>query len=187
MILAVVLAACSSGVSSDEQARRAYLGLDQAVSKSMQLGFDGFNSASSANIAPQTTAGAASGTLTITGQVDQGASANKGMRLDVAMANYSDADAGVPGGIVYTTPVQGGAAPKLGLSLKGIPSGTFTGTLLGDFAMSGGISGTVNLDLSMSGPLEDAGGGKVRRKAGSTSVTGKVTSGSSAYQVNVTL
>jgi len=53
----------------------------------MQLGFDGFNSASSANIATQTAAGAKSGTLTVTGQVDQGASANKGMRLQVALAS----------------------------------------------------------------------------------------------------
>ncbi len=153
----------------------------------MQLGFDGFNSASSANIAPQTAAGAASGALTVTGQVDQGASANKGMRLQLAMANYSDADAGMPGAIIYATPLQGGTAPTLELSLKGIPAGTFTGSLLGDFAMSGGLGGTVKLDLSMAGQLEDAGGGKVRRKAGSTSVTGKATSGTGVFQVNATL
>lgn len=53
-LLGLLTLACGGtpAVSSDEQARRAYLGLDKAVGKSMQLGFDGFNSASSANIAP---------------------------------------------------------------------------------------------------------------------------------------
>ena len=35
-------------------------------------------------------AGVATGELTVTGQVDQGQSANKGMRLDIAMTGYSD-------------------------------------------------------------------------------------------------
>jgi aryl-alcohol dehydrogenase-like predicted oxidoreductase len=66
------------------------LGLDNAVEKSIKLGFDGFDSASSANISPQTANGDEHGTLTITGQVDQGASANKGMRLRVGMVAYND-------------------------------------------------------------------------------------------------
>src|SRR4051794_36483011 len=87
----VLFTACSSDeIDSDEQARRAYLGLDGSVAKSLQLGFDGFNTAHSANIAPQMTTGTKAGALTITGQVDQGSSANKGMRLVVGMTAYND-------------------------------------------------------------------------------------------------
>ena len=47
--------------------------------------------ASSANIPEQTGAGELSGTMTISGQVDQGASANKGMRLEMSLAgDYAD-------------------------------------------------------------------------------------------------
>ncbi len=190
----IVLCSLSCGggnaVSSEQQARLAYLGLDKAVGKSMQLGFDGFNAASSANIAPQSTTGLKSGTLSVTGQVDQGASANKGMRLMVAMSSYSDGDVSVDGGtavaITYST-ADGGALPALGLSLKNIPNGTFTGTLLGDFQMAGGLSGAVNLDLVIAGELEDGGMGKVQRKLGSTNVTGKVTSGTAVFDVSVKL
>src|SRR5262245_6992040 len=84
--LAALVSGCGPGVNSDEQARRAYLGLDPSIDKAIQAGFDGFNSASSANISPQTKTGTASGMLTVTGQVDQGASANKGMRLSEALA-----------------------------------------------------------------------------------------------------
>lgn len=90
LLLSVGLSGCGNDISSDEQARRAYLGLDKSVGKSLQLGFAGFNAASSANIPAQTTTGDAGGTLTITGQVDQGASSNKGMRLRVGMAGYTD-------------------------------------------------------------------------------------------------
>lgn len=183
--------ACGGGVSSDEQARRAYLGLDKSIAKSMQLGFDGFNAASSANISPQTTTGDKSGTLTITGQVDQGNSANKGMRLKVAMSNYSDGDlmldGGISLGITYVTPVDGGAAPSLDLSLKGIPNGTLTGSLSGEYAMSGDLSGLVKLDLAMSGQLAPGDGGTVQRKPGTTTVTGTATSFGGTYQVNLTL
>ncbi len=191
-LLALVALSCGGGgqVSSEEQARRAYVGLDKAVGKSMQLGFDGFSSASSANISPQTASGMKSGTLTVTGQVDQGASANKGMRLKVDMAGYSDGDVTVDGGssvpITYAT-IDGGTQPTLDLSLKNIPNGTFTGTLVGDFEMSGGLTGSVKLDLSMSGAIEDGGSGKVQRKAGGTTVTGKATSGTGVFQVNITL
>lgn len=191
-VIGLASLSCGGGsqVSSEEQARRAYVGLDKAVGKSMQLGFDGFNSASSANISPQTGPGMKSGTLTVTGQVDQGASANKGMRLKVGMTNYSDGDVAVDGGssvaITYAT-IEGGTQPALDLSLKNVPNGTFTGTLVGDFEMSGGLSGSVKLDLSLSGAIEDAGGGKVQRKSGSTSVTGKTTSGTGVFQVDITL
>ena len=191
--VALVSAGCGgcggTNVTSDEQARRAYLGLDKSVGKAMQLGFDGFNSASSANISPQSTAGAKSGTLTITGQVDQGSSANKGMRLRVSMTNYSDGDVLVDGGapVAVTYATDGGTLPALDLSLKGIPTGTFTGTLVGDFGMSGGLTGVVSLNLSMAGDLEDGGNGTVRRKAGTTAVTGTATSGTGVYNVNLSL
>src|SRR5688572_6436470 len=81
-VLSMGSAGCSSDdVDSDEEARRAYLGLDESIAKALPLGFDGYNAASNANIPPQSTTGDAAGTLTVTGQVDKGASDNKGMRL----------------------------------------------------------------------------------------------------------
>jgi hypothetical protein len=190
ILLSTGLVGCGDGVSSDEQARRAYLGLDKSIEKSLQLGFAGFNAASSANISPQTSNGDAGGTLTISGQVDQGSSANKGMRLRVGMTNYSDgtitvADETVK--ITYQTATDTTAQPALDLSLRNIPNGTFTGTLVGAFQMSEDLEGEVTLNLSMSGVIEDDGTGKVRRKAGSTTVTGTAKSGDGEYQVNVTL
>ena len=177
-------------MSTEEQARRAYAGLDNAVGKSMQLGFDGFNSATSANISPQTASGLKSGTLVVTGQVDQGASANKGMRLKLAMAGYSDGDVIVDGGssvaITYAT-ADAGTPPALDLSLKSIPNGTFTGTLAGDFEMTGGLTGTLKLNLVLAGAIEDGGMGKVQRKVGGTTVTGTATSSAGTFQVNLGL
>ena len=187
------LSGCNDEVSSDEQARRAYLGLDKSVEKSLQLGFAGFNAASSANIPAQTGTGDASGTLTITGQVDQGSSANKGMRLRVGMAEYSDgeitpAEGEKPVDITYQTNTDTTLQPELSLSLRNIPNGTFTGTLIGAFQMQGDLEGEVTLNLSMSGQIEDDGTGKVRRKAGSTTITGTAKSGGDGeYQVNITL
>lgn len=193
MLVASVLlstAGCG-GVSSEEQARRAYLGLDKSIGKSLTLGFAGFNAASSANIAAQTAAGDKSGTLTITGQVDQGASANKGMRLKVGMADYSDGTQAVDGGsignITYKTATDVSAQPALELSLKGIPTGTLSGTLVGDFEMTGDMTGSVHLNLTLSGTCEDDGTGKVRRKAGSTTVSGTATAGQGSYSVNLVL
>src|SRR6188472_449937 len=115
-LLLLVLSCGGPAVNSDEQARRAYLGLDHAIGKCLTLGFDGFNAATSANIAPQSTSGDKSGTLTVSGQVDKGASANKGMRLDVSMSNYSDGDIHPDGGptlmVTYQTN-DGGVLPKL--------------------------------------------------------------------------
>ena len=54
-------AACGNGVSSTEDAKNAYLGLDPSVDKGITLGFAGFNAASSANIDPQSADGGASG------------------------------------------------------------------------------------------------------------------------------
>ncbi len=192
MLLAVGVTGCGDDeVSSDEQARRAYLGLNDSVSKALQLGFDGFNAATSANIPAQSEVGNASGTLNITGQVDQGSSANKGMRLRVGMVGYSDGEITVgededPVNITYQTATDAAAQPELTLQLRDIPDGTFTGELVGTFSMTGDLEGQVQLNLSMAGGLEDDGTGKVRRVAGSTTVTGTATSGDGEFQVNVT-
>jgi hypothetical protein len=192
LLLSAGLTGCDDEVSSDEQARRAYLGLDKSVSKSLQLGFAGFNAASSANIPTQSTTGDAAGTLTISGQVDQGASANKGMRLRVGMTGYSDGKITVsededPVNITYQTPADVAMQPELTLSLRNIPNGTFSGSLVGSFQMTGDLEGEVRLNLTMSGKIEDDGAGNVRRKAGSTTVTGTATSGDGEYSVNVSL
>ena len=71
--LPLLCAACGgAGVSNESDAALAYLGLDGMVSKAMGLGFDGYNTASSANIEDQLANGDLSGTLTVAGQVDQG-------------------------------------------------------------------------------------------------------------------
>ncbi|NMO15897.1 hypothetical protein HPC49_24255 [Pyxidicoccus fallax] len=191
-LLSVGLVGCGDDeVSSDEQARRAYLGLDESISKSLQLGFAGFNAASSANIPPQSGAGDAAGTLLITGQVDQGSSDNKGMRLRVGMTGYSDGEIAVsededPVNITYATNASTEAQPELTLQLRNIPGGTFTGELKGDFDMTGDLKGKVTLNLTLTGEIEDDGTGKVRRTSGATRVTGTATSGDGTYNVDVT-
>lgn len=173
-------------VSSTETARRAYLGLDRSISKSLTLGFAGFNAATSANIPSQMTSGDDGGTLTVTGQVDQGASANKGMRLKVAMAGYTDGVVAFDGGTVRLQYDTGSELPSLTLQLRSIPDGTFSGTLAGGWEMKGDLSGQVQLDLTLAGQIENDGTGKVRRKPGSTTVKGTATSATGIWQVDVT-
>src|SRR5262245_16428974 len=127
------IAACGGGVNSEDDARKAYLGLDNSVDRAITLGFAGFNAASSANIDPQSAGGGVSGTMTVTGQVDQGTSANKGMRLNDALSEYSD-----DGQVRYNT--DQAALPALTINLKGIPNGTLDGSLNGSFMMSGGLT-----------------------------------------------
>jgi hypothetical protein len=178
----------SNNVSSDDDARRAYLGLDGSIDKAIDLGFEGFNAAQSANIPTEATTGVIGGTLSIKGQVDQGASANKQMRLDVATVGYTDVR-----GFTYDTGENadaGAALPALDLSLQGIPNGTLSGTLVGTFRMSGDLSGPVTLNLTISGelaPSPDAGSTKaVVRKPGTTHVTGTATSPAGTFSVDVT-
>ncbi len=196
---ALAVACGSDTVDSAAQARRAYLGLDRAVDRALNLGMDGFNSASSANISPQTGNGDVAGTLTVSGQVDQGASTNKEMRLKTALKAYEDyvpvADAGVaaggdagagpgtPSGLTYDT--SDAALPELDLSLRNIPSGTFTGTWNGAVTMSGDLKGTITLALSMSGQIESAGGSKIRRVPGSTHVTGTAMTPYGTYAIDL--
>lgn len=178
-ILVALGMGCGSGVASDEQARLAYLGLDLSIDKAIALGFDGFNAANSANIPPQMTVGTASGTLTVTGQVDQGASANKGMRLSETLDTYSD-----DGKLVYATTAS--ALPALNMQLKGIPNGTLDGTLIGSLTVAGELSGSVQLNLTFTGTLQPGTGTKVERKPGTTRITGTATSGAGVYKVDVT-
>jgi hypothetical protein len=196
-LIAILAAAagCSDddAIDSDEAARRAYLGLDGSIGVSLGLGFDGFNAASSANIPPQMATGVASGTLTISGQVDQGASTNKGMRLEVGMVDYSDGVLTVMDGdemievdLTYATSAVIEEQPALDLSLRDIPNGTFTGTLAGTYQISGDISGEVTLALTMSGAIQDDGTGDVIRVPGSTTISGTATSGDGLYTVAIT-
>ena len=198
--LSLCAAACGGDdIDSDEEARRAYLGLHDSIQASLTLGFAGFNAASSANIDPQLGTGVATGTLTITGQVDQGASANKGMRLRVGMVDYSDgvftvvvnegedSEELVEVDLTYDTSAVVEEQPYLQLSLRDIPDGTFDGSLTGTYFLTGDIETACDLDLTMSGDIMDDGTGVVVRVPGSTTVTGTASSGDGLYDVNVTL
>jgi hypothetical protein len=164
---------------SAADAQKAYLGLDLAVNESITLGFAGFNGTSSANISPQSADGGVSGTLTVTGQVDQGTSTNKGMRLAAALSNYSD-----DGSVTYDTDAS--ALPALSINLKNIPNGTFDGSLTGSFMMSGGPSGQVSLALTFAGQIEAGPNNTVVRQAATTHITGTATSPAGTYNVDET-
>jgi hypothetical protein len=186
LAIAAGLIGCGNEIASEEAARAAYLGLDTAVEKAMGLGFDGFNAASSANIPPQTTEGDHTGTMTVSGQVDQGSSANKGMRLFVMLVEYSDFTEDDDFDITYDT--REDAQPALNLQLRGIPDGTLqSGSLVGTFLMTGELEGEVMLNLSFVGEIEPDGEGGTRRVEGSTQVTGTATSRYGTYQVDVTI
>ncbi len=197
-VLWVAASACSDddAIDSDEAARRAYLGLDGSIEKALNLGFAGFNSASSANIAPQMGTGDAGGVVTVTGQVDQGASANKEMRLYIAMVDYTDGifqidvegeEDPIEVNLTYDTSEVVLEQPFLHLSLRDVPDGTFTGELTGTYYLTGDIEGDVTLTLTMTGELMDGGGGLVVRVPGLTTITGTATSGDGLYNVAVTL
>ena len=190
--------ACSDDddIDSDEEARRAYFGLDASIEKSLTLGFAGFNAAQSANIAPQMMAGDVGGMLTITGQVDQGSSANKGMRLRVGMVNYTDGelkiltadgDEEIIVNLTYNTNADPLMQPFLDLKLAGIPDGTFSGTLTGIYSMTGDIEGDAELNLTFAGKLMPNGTGGTARVPLMTTVTGTAKSGEGTFEVNVTL
>lgn len=197
-LIALLGTACSDddeGIDSNEEARRAYFGLDGSIEKSLQLGFAGFNAASSANIDPQVTVGDLAGMLTITGQVDQGASANKGMRLRIGMVDYTDGEvlivqAGKDDVIVnltYDTDADVTLQPFLDLKLANIPNGTFNGTLNGKYVMDGDIDGTAELDLTFAGKLMSNGTGGTTRVPLMTTITGTAKSGDGTFEVNITL
>src|SRR5690606_21288134 len=90
-LLVVAAVGCSDdGVSDEEGARIAYLGIDPAVDKMLDLGFKGRSEASSAHIPEQSTTGDVSGTMTVGGKVDAGNTKNDEMDLTVVLVGYSD-------------------------------------------------------------------------------------------------
>jgi hypothetical protein len=183
---------CGNGdsVNSDEQARRAYLGIDKSISKSLALGFMGYNAATNANIPGQMAAGDASGTLTITGHVDQGTAGQASMGLAADMTMYSDGkvvvdDKGNTITITYAT--DSAAPPSLSLKLNSSAGDTLTGSLDGDYKMTGELQGTVTLNLQINGTFSGT-APDVMRVAGSTTVTGTaVSSSGGTYMVNTTI
>ncbi len=186
--VALALGGCGSSdaVDSTKAAQQAYLALDKAVGKALQLGFDGYNAASSANIPPQMTDGDVAGTLQVTGQVDMGSSSNKQMRLMLTLTGYTDTPASADVMVVYDT---NDPLPALDLSLRSVPNGTLSGTLTGTFHMQGDLQHDVTLNLTISGMLEPdpSDSTKVARVPGSTHVTGTATSSYGTYDVDVTI
>jgi hypothetical protein len=187
-------------IDSDEQARRAYLGLDASIEKALNLGFAGYNAASSANIPPQMTTGTKAGTLTVTGQVDKGASTNKTMRLSIGMVGYDDGDVvinedGDTIHIVYDTDADAANQPYLDLKLANVPTGTLTGTLdsnsamTGVYQLTGDIEGELTINVSISGTLmAGPNAGDVLRVPGTTTVTGTATnSDGGSYEIMLTI
>lgn len=176
------------GIDNPADAEHAYRGIDLAIDKALNLGMQGFNAASSANIAPQTGTGDVQGTLVVGGQVDQGASANKTMRLTTDFTTYEDAvpangDAGVLH-VVYDA-VSGGTT-TLEIKLLNLPDGTFTGTFQQTLHMTGDLEGDVVLDLTFSGDIRAAAGGGIERVPGTTVITGTATSPYGTFNVNIT-
>src|SRR3954468_5514648 len=180
LALLVLAAGCSNSVHSDVDAMRAYAGLDASIDKAIGLGFDGFNAPSTgANIMPQMTTGALHGTLTVTGQVDQGSSNNKNMTLSTNYVAYSD-----DGKVTYDA--NSAALPVLAMSLKGIPTGTLSGSLTGALTMTGDLHNTVTLAVTFTGNLQSGGNNTVARAPGTTHITGTATSDYGTYTIDVT-
>ncbi|MFS8067725.1 MAG: hypothetical protein ACMG6S_15280 [Byssovorax sp.] len=181
-IAALALAGCGDGgVSSDEDAERAYKGLDSSIDQAIQLGFAGFNAASNATIPPQTGKGAMTGTMTISGKVDQGSSDNKTMDLNEALAGYSN-----DGKLTYDTTEA--SLPVISMKLSKIPTGTIDGTLKGAYTITGELEGTVTLTLAFTGDLQPAASDatKIERKPGTTRITGTADSDYGVYTVDIT-
>lgn len=186
-------AGCPGGeVNTEADAELAYVGFDPILSHIMDLGFAGFNAAGSANIPTQEDDAPGDGTIAVDGQVDQGNSDNKGMRLDVALDDYFDGPVDSPAAddetayeIVYST--ADGAPLDCDLQLKNFPDGTLEGTVSGTVVMTGDLTGDLVLDLAIDGETDpDADDAeKVTRAAGTTQVTGTATSDYGEYAVDV--
>lgn len=192
LVLVFSFAACDGDdIDSDTEARWAYLGFDAAIDRALNLGFAGFNAANSANIPEQTDVGEIEGDMFINGQVDQGSSDNKEMRLLVTLVEYEDE--------VFDDPVTEddvealriryntveGSEPQLDLSLRNVPDGTFTGTLIGRMVVSGDVDADADFNVTLSGGIMDGGGGVVLREPGTLVITGTVTSGDGLFNVDV--
>jgi len=179
LVFIVAAAGCTNSVHSDADAQKAYLGLDASIDKAINLGFDGFNAASSANIPTQMTTGTKTGTLVVDGHVDQGSSSNKTMNLNTTYTMYSD-----DGKVTYDTMAT--APPLLSMGLKNFPDGTVTGNFDGVFTMSGDLHNSVTLTLAFSGNTMAGPNNTVIRVAGTTHITGTAVSDYGTYNVDVT-
>ncbi len=197
LCLLIIAGACTNNnsVNSDEQARRAYLGLDKSVSKCLTLAFQGYDAATSANIPTEMTTGDGmpAGTLAITGQVSHGNVNEATMTLDVAMVKYNDSPIVVDTKnntkltLIYDTSTDTTKQPVLNMKLNAVSGMAIDGTLMGDYTMSGDLKGTVTLDLTITGTFSGT-GTSVMRVPGSTTITGTaVNSGGGMYTVNVTI
>jgi hypothetical protein len=195
MILSSILAAgCSSdtAVDSNEQARRAYLGLDKSVSKGLTLAFQGYDMASNANIPAQMMTGDVRGTIAVTGKVDHGNPTQATMNVDIGLATYGDGPVSIDAkghtvSITYDTSTDVTQQPVLNLKLNASSGNSLSGTLGGDYTMSGDLKGVVTLDLTIDGMFSGS-GTTVQRVPGSTIVTGSAVNASGGmYQINVTL
>lgn len=182
LLMALVASAgCGPAIADEEAAERAVVGLERAINRVIDLGFVAFNAADSANIAETSDDGDESGTLTIGGQIDQGNSDNKGMRLDVTLVEYSDGDV-EDTAIAYDSPE--GDPADVDLDLRDVPDGTLEGTWLGTFVMSGDLSGPVELELALAGNLVAGEDDAVLLDDGATSVTGTATSDFGVFDVD---
>lgn len=173
----------SDAVADEESARLAYLGLDRAIDRAIGLGFAGFNAANSANIPEQVDDGELSGRMVVNGQVDQGNSDNKGMRLQVTLdMDYADVVLEGERDVIY----NGGPA-TLNMSFKNLPKADLTGTLLGTFTMDHDLLGAVTLDLSFTGTTDEGADGSIVRVPGTIKVTGTAMSDYGIYNIDVSL
>lgn len=185
--LCLATSACH-GVQNESDARYAYLGLQDGVQRAMVLGLRGFSLASSANIDPQQDSGAVGGSMVVSGQVDQGASDNKELRLDVALTDYQDAVSDDDDHTILTVYNTDANAPlALDLSLRNIPDGTLSGTFDGLAIASDDLEGDVVFNLAIVGRIEPdpAVVGGIRIVVGETHVTGTATSDYGTYAVDV--
>jgi hypothetical protein len=179
-VLVLAMCGCDNGsVHSDADAQKAYLGIDASIDKAITLGFDGYNtSTNGANISPQMTTGMLQGTLTVDGMVDQGSSSNKNMTLNLAYVAYSD-----DGKVLYDSTAA--TAPVLTMSLKGIPTGTLSGSIIGELTMTGDLKNVVTLNLTFTGDLQAGANNTVERKPGTTHITGTAVSDYGTYAVDI--
>ena len=89
--------------------------------------------------------------------------------------------------ITYDTTTEAAMQPYLQLSLRGVPTGTFTGSLMGTYHMSGAIKGDALLNLTFAGTLRSEGGSGTARAPGSTTIMGTASTGDGEYMVNLTI
>lgn len=158
------------------------------------MAFVGFNAASSANIPPQTAMGDAMGTIVVDGQVSQGMSANREMRLNITLANYQDMVTDAPDGgtsaalhLTYDKPEDAGTPLSMSLSLRPNTQPSLTGTISGTLRLSGDLQGTVTVFFGITGEIRSMSGMGMRYELvpGSTRIAGSVMSAFGTYNVDI--